>query len=149
MVLKTEKRPNSHLERFGPCILGQYKHMLEITLDRLTFQSRKKRPNENYNEYAVRWKEVASQVCQSLTNREINSLFVDTLLSPYYDKLIENAFSKFTDLLFFVGRIKDKIKRRKILDTGVRTPEKKKDVFYEHIGGWKKRKSDAVEEFWC
>ena len=42
--------------------LKRYKYMLETTLDRLTLQSMKKGPNEDYREYAVRWKNVASMV---------------------------------------------------------------------------------------
>ena len=50
--------------------------------------------DENYKEYVTRWKGVGSKVEPPLTNRKVNSLFVDTLSSPYYDKLIGNAFSK-------------------------------------------------------
>ena len=71
--------------------MGRYKYMLETAPDRLTFQSMKKRPEENYKEYAVRWKNVASMVRPPLTNREENSMFVDTLPSPYYDMLVVNA----------------------------------------------------------
>ena len=42
--------------------MGRYKYLLETTSDRLTFQSMKKRLEENYREYAVRWKNVASIV---------------------------------------------------------------------------------------
>ena len=42
--------------------LKRYKYMLETTPDRLTFQSMKKGPDEDYREYAIRWKNVASIV---------------------------------------------------------------------------------------
>ena len=47
-----------------------------------------------------------------LTNREENSMFVDTLPSPYYDMLVINAFVEFGDLMYSVGRIEDGIKKR-------------------------------------
>ena len=53
-----------------------------------------------------------------LTNREENSMFVDTLPFPYYDMLIVNTFVKFGDLMYSVGRIEDGIKRGRIVDTG-------------------------------
>ena len=34
--------------------LGRYKYMLEIALDRLTLQSKKKGPDEDYREYAIK-----------------------------------------------------------------------------------------------
>ena len=77
--------------------------MLEIAPNLFTLQSMRKGPNENYKEYVVRWKEATTLVEPPLTNREINSLFVDTIPSFYYDKLIGNAFSKFSNLLYSVG----------------------------------------------
>ena len=63
-------------------------------------------------------KNVASMVRPSLTNREENSMFVDTLPSPYYDMLVVNAFVGFGDLMYSIRRIEDGIKRGKIVDTG-------------------------------
>ena len=42
--------------------LKRYKYMLETALDRMTLQCMKKRPDEDYRGYAVRWKNVASMV---------------------------------------------------------------------------------------
>ena len=78
----------------------------------------KKGSDEDYREYAVRWKNAASMVRPSLINREENSLFVDTLASPYYDILIVNTFMEFEELMYSVGRIEDGIRRGKIADTG-------------------------------
>ena len=68
-----------------------------------------------------------------LTNREENSIFVDTLPSPYYDMLVVNAFVEFGDLMYSVGRIEDGIKRGKIVDTGASMMEKKRFVPDEHV----------------
>ena len=48
--------------------LKRYKYMLETTPDRLTLQCMKKRPEGNYREYAVKWKNVASMVRPPLTS---------------------------------------------------------------------------------
>ena len=85
--------------------------MLETALNRFTLQSMEKKLGESYRKYAIKWKVVASQVWPALTNRETNSLFVDTLPSPYYDKLVSNAFLELGDWMYFVGRIKNGIKR--------------------------------------
>ena len=42
--------------------MDRYKYMLETAPDCLTLQSMKKRLEENYREYVVRWKNVASMV---------------------------------------------------------------------------------------
>ena len=112
--------------------------MLETTPDRLTLQCMKKRPEENYKEYAVRWKNVASLVRLPLTSREENSMFVDTLPSPYYDMLVVNAFVGFRDMMYSVGRIEDGIRRGKIADIGQARWKRKGlvsiDVFKQCLG---------------
>ena len=107
--------------------------MLETAPDRMTLQSMGKRPDEDYKEYAIRWKNVASVVRPYLTNREENSMFVDTLPSPYYDMLIVNTFVEFGDLMYFVERIEDGIKRGRIVDTRASKEERKRFVPNEHV----------------
>ena len=99
----------------------------------MTFQSVKKGLEKNYREYAVRWKNVASLVRPPLTNREKNSMFVDTLSSPYYDILVVNAFVEFGDLMYSVGRIEDGIRRGKIIETRISTMEKKRISPDKHV----------------
>ena len=88
----------------------------------------KKGPEEDYREYVVRWKNVASLVRPALTNREENSIFVDTLPSPYYDMLVVNAFVEFGDLMYSMGRIEDGIRREKKWKQG-QIWRKRKELF--------------------
>ena len=126
--------------------IGRYKYMMETAPDHLTLQSMEKRPEENYREYAVKWKNMASMVRPPLTNWEENSMFVDTLPSPYYDMLVVNAFVEFEDLMYYVGRIEDGIKRGKIVDTEVTTFGKKENVPNKHVEEPSKRKFEALGE---
>ena len=126
--------------------LEQYKYMLETASDRLTLQCMKKRPEENYKEYAVRWKNVASMVRPPLTSREENSMFVDILPSSYYDMLVVNAFVEFEDLMYYVGRIEDGIKRGKIVDIEATTFGKKGNVPNKHVEEPSRRKFEAMGE---
>ena len=87
---------------------------------------------EDYREYAVRWKNVASMVRPPLTSREENFIFMDTLPFPYYDMLVVNAFIEFGDLMYFVGRIEDGIKKGKIVDIETTTFGKKGNVSNKH-----------------
>ena len=102
----------------------------------------KKRLDEDYKEYAIRWKNVASMVRPPLTSREENSMFVNTLPSPYYDMLIVNTFVEFGDLMYSVGRIEDGIKKGRIVDTGASMREKKIFIPDEHVQAmFKERRS--------
>ena len=122
--------------------------MLETAPDRLTLQSMKKWPDEDYKEYAIRWKNVASMVRPPLTSREENFMFVDTLPSPYYDMLIVNTFVEFGDLMYSMGRIEDGIKRGRIVDTGASKEERKRFVPSEHVQAMfeKERRSHTTRE---
>ena len=53
-------------------------------------------------------------------------MFVDTLPSPYYDMLVVNAFVKFGNLMYSVGRIENGIRRGKITDIRASMMEKKR-----------------------
>ena len=107
--------------------------MLKVAPDRFTLQGMEKKPEESYKEYAMRWKAMASQIQPLLTHREINSYFVDTLPSPYYDMLVGNAFLEFEDLLCVVGRIEYGIKKGKIANTEARVLEQRRNMINEHI----------------
>ena len=72
---------------------------------------------------------MASMVQPPLTSREENSMFVDTLPSPYYG----DTFMEFEDLMYSVGRIEDGIKRGRIVDTRASKEERKRFVPEEHV----------------
>ena len=107
--------------------------MLEVAPDCFTLQGMEKNSEESYKEYAIRWKVVASQIRSPLTHREINSYFVDTLPTPYYDMLVGNVFLEFEDLLYAVGRIEYGIKKERIVNTEARIPEQRRNMIDEHI----------------
>ena len=76
-------------------------------------------------------------------------MFVDTLPSLYYDMLIINTFMEFGDLMYSVGRIKDGIKRERIVDTRASKKERKRFVPDEHVqamSGEKRRSHTTREE---
>ena len=77
---------------------------------------------------------MASLVRPPLTNREENSMFLDTLPFPYYDMLVVNAFSEFRDLMYLMERIEDGIIKGRIVDIGVSLEEKKRIIFNKHDG---------------
>ena len=107
----------------------------------------RKGPDEDYREYAVRWKNVASMVRPPLTSREENSMFVDTLPSSYYDMLIVITFEEFGDLMYSMGRIEDGIKRGRIVDTRASMMEKKRIVPDEHVQAMSKERRSKRKSY--
>ena len=60
--MKLEKDQIRTWRDLARAFLERYKYMLETDPDRLTLQCMKKRPEKNYKEYTVRWKNAASMV---------------------------------------------------------------------------------------
>ena len=120
--------------------------MLKTAPDRLTLQSMKKIPDEDYKEYTVRLKNVASMVRPPLTSRKENSMFVDTIPFLYYDMLVVNAFMEFRDLMYSVGRIEDDIKKGKIMNIETNMFGKKGNVPTKHVEERSRRKFEAMGE---
>ena len=73
-------------------------------------------------------------------------MFVDTLPSPYYDMLVVNAFIEFGDLMCFMGRIENGIKKGKIVDIETITFGKKWNVSNKHVEERSRRKFEAMGE---
>ncbi|RDX93095.1 hypothetical protein CR513_24688, partial [Mucuna pruriens] len=64
-------------------------------------------------EYAERWRELAAQVQPPIIEREIVTIFIDTIPSSYYDRVVGNVASNFANLVVVGKRIEVGIKRGK------------------------------------
>ena len=74
--------------------LAQYDHVVDTTPNRMALMTMEKKETKNFKEYAYKWRDVASQAQPLLTEKEITFIFVNTLLKPYYEKMIENAMRR-------------------------------------------------------
>jgi hypothetical protein len=50
-----------------------------------------KRDKESIREYAQRWQELAAQVHPPLLDKEMVTLFADTLKAPYYEHVMDSS----------------------------------------------------------
>ncbi|RDX81458.1 hypothetical protein CR513_37860, partial [Mucuna pruriens] len=92
--------------------LKQYKYNEDMAPDRSRLQNMIKKEQEGFKECAQRWRKLAVQVQPSITEREMVTMFIDTLPSPYFDKVMGNVASNFTDLVMVGERIELGIRRR-------------------------------------
>ncbi|RDX69128.1 hypothetical protein CR513_51795, partial [Mucuna pruriens] len=91
--------------------LRQYKYNEDMAPDRSRLQNLSKTDAEGFKDYAQRWRELAAQVQPPLSEREMASMFIDTLPSPFYDKVVGSVASNFADLVVIGERIEAGIKR--------------------------------------
>ncbi|KAA0045013.1 Gag-pro-like protein [Cucumis melo var. makuwa] len=71
--------------------LKQYKHNIDMAPDRLDLQQMEKKSSESFKEYAQRWRDMSVEVHPPLTDKEMTSMFMNTLRAPFYDRMIGNA----------------------------------------------------------
>ena len=60
--------------------LVQYKHMTDTVPDRMSLQNMEKKASESFREYAHKWRDLAAQVQPPMIDKELNKMFLNTLL---------------------------------------------------------------------
>ncbi|RDX68140.1 hypothetical protein CR513_52900, partial [Mucuna pruriens] len=67
-----------------------------------------------FKAYAQRWRELATCIQPPLSKNELATMFIDTLHSLFYKKIVENVTSNFSDLVLVGERIEAGMRARKI-----------------------------------
>jgi len=127
----------THLEASRICswmdlvyaFLKQYKYNMDIAPDRLQLQNMAKKDSESFKEYAQRWRELVSQVEPPLHDKEMVTMFVSTLQPPFYEHMVGNVSSIFTDIIIIGERIEIGLKNGKIVYSPLVTTTPKKPDF--------------------
>ena len=90
---------NKSWTNLAKAFLVQYKHMTDTALDRLSLQNMKKKTTKTFREYAHKWRDLVAQVQPPMTDKELNKMFLNTLKTPYYDRMIGNPNTNFSDVV--------------------------------------------------
>ncbi|RDX88415.1 hypothetical protein CR513_29995, partial [Mucuna pruriens] len=85
--------------------LNQYKYNMDMAPDRSQLQNMGKGENEAFKEYARRCRELTTHIQPPLSDKEMVTMFIDTLHPPFYEKMVGNASSNFADLLLIRERV--------------------------------------------
>ena len=101
--------------------------MMDIALNWLSLQNMEKKTTETFREYDYKWKDLAAQVQPPMTNKELNKMFLNTLKAPYYDRMIGNSNTNFSDVVSAGEMIESGVKLGKIksIEAKKSTPKKK------------------------
>ena len=100
--------------------------MTDTAADRLSLQNMEKKTTETFREYAHKWRDLAAQVQSPMTDKELNKMFLNTLKAPYYDRMIGNSNTNFSDVVFVGEMIENGVKLDKIESTEAKKPTPKK-----------------------
>ena len=102
----------------------QYKYNIDMAPDRMELQNMRKRDQESFKEYAQRWRETAARVQPPLSEREIVTIFIETLGNPFYEKMIGNIASSFSDIVITGERIEAAMRSGKIAQPAMSSVKK-------------------------
>ena len=94
--------------------LVQYKYMIESAPDRFSLQNMEKKTTKTFWEYAHKWRDLVAQVQPPMTDKELNKTFLNTLKAPYYDRMVRNSNTNFSDVVSVEEMIESGVKLDKI-----------------------------------
>ncbi|KAI5411746.1 hypothetical protein KIW84_056714 [Lathyrus oleraceus] len=102
--------------------------------DRDQLRAMSQKDKETFKEYAQRWRELAAQITPPLEEKEMTKIFLKTLSSFYYERVVASAPSDFTEMVNMGMR----------LEEGVREGRLSKDEgSSKRYGAFKKKDGEA------
>ncbi|KAE8675697.1 putative RNA-directed DNA polymerase (Reverse transcriptase), Ribonuclease H [Hibiscus syriacus] len=79
--------------------LEQYRYVKCLAPTRMDLQRVKKKTNERFQEYSLRWRGVAAQVQPPILEEEISRMFRDSLPAPFFELIQANPTKEFENLV--------------------------------------------------
>ena len=70
---------------------------------------------ESFKEYAQRWREVAAQICPPLEEKELTKIYLKTLGTFYYDRMVASAPSNFTEMVNMGVRLEEAVREGRLI----------------------------------
>jgi len=104
--------------------LKQYKYNVDMAPNKLLLQNMSKKNSETFEEYAQRWRELAAQVESPLHDKEMVTMFMGTLQSPFHEHMLVSVSSNFVDVVIVGERIELGLKTGKIAQGTTSTSKK-------------------------
>ncbi|GAU51647.1 hypothetical protein TSUD_414690 [Trifolium subterraneum] len=98
----------------GEAFFRQYKYNLDMAPDRDQLQAMTQKDTETFKEYAQRWREIAAQISPPLEDKEMTKIFLKTLGSFYYERMIASAPSDFTEMVNMGMRLEEGVREGRL-----------------------------------
>ena len=107
--------------------------MTDLAPDRISLQNMEKKATKMFREYAHKWRDLAAQVQPPMIDKKLNKMFLNTLKAPYYDHMIGNSNTNFSDMVSVREMIENGINLSKIKSTKAKKPTLKKKERETHV----------------
>ncbi|XP_050920329.1 uncharacterized protein LOC127137967 [Lathyrus oleraceus] len=97
------------------------------------------REKETFREYAQRWREIAAQVVPPMEEKEMTKVFLKTLDTFYYERMIASAPTDFTDMVNMGVRLEEAVREGRLVREGSSSSSGAK-----RYGGFMKKKEQET-----
>ncbi|PNX82497.1 coatomer subunit zeta-3, partial [Trifolium pratense] len=110
------KRTSSYFQiDLGEAFVRQYKYNLDMAPDRDQLRAMAQKDKETFKEYAQRWSEIAAQINPPLEEKEMTKIFLKTLGSFYYERMVVSAPSDFTEMVNMGMRLEEGVREGRLV----------------------------------
>ncbi|XP_050915284.1 uncharacterized protein LOC127130289 [Lathyrus oleraceus] len=123
----------------GEAFIKHYKYNLDNVPDRDQLRSMQQREKEIFREYAQRWREIAAQVVPPMEEKEMTKVFLKTLDTFYYERMIASAPTDFTDMVNMGVRLEEAVREGRLVREGSSSSSGAK-----RYGGFMKKKEQET-----
>ena len=96
----------------GEAFVKLYKYNVDMAPDRDQLRVMSQKDKETFKEYTQRWRELAAQIVPPLEEKEMTKIFLKTLSSFYYERMIASAPSDFTEMVNMGMRLEEGVRDR-------------------------------------
>ena len=83
----------------GEDFVKKYKYNVDMAPDKDQLRSMSQKDKDTFKEQTQRWKELAAQINPPLEVKEMTKIFLKTLSSFYYERMIDRTTSDFTEMV--------------------------------------------------
>lgn len=109
----------------GEAFVHQYKYNVDMAPDKGQLRGMYRKDKENFKEYMQRWREIVAQVSPLLEEKEMTKLFLKTLSSFYYDRMVASTPSDFTEMVNMGLRLEEAVCEGRLKEGGSSDSSKK------------------------
>lgn len=92
----------------------QYQYNTYMAHSHTQLQNHSQKSSELFKEYVQRWRELLARIQPPMLDKELVDMFLDTLQSPYMERMIDIVSSDFSDLVIVGEYIEGGLKRGKL-----------------------------------
>ena len=108
----------------GEAFVKQYKFNMDMAPDRDQLRLMYQKDKDTFKEYAQRCREVATQISPPLEEKEMTKIFLKTLSSFYYERMIVSAPNDFTKMVNMGMRLEEGVREGRMSKEEVSSSKK-------------------------